>query len=380
MTAFAVVAGVIAGVALGAALAWLSLQQARRERERLQMQAGQLAEQQLRAASTDVVHKVEMSNAGLQQLVGEMRSQLDAYQARISALETERAAAQARLQQQVESLAGVGASMRQESQSLRQALATSTAVRGSWGEAVLKNLLVQCGLTEHTDFETQTSLGDSRLRPDVIVRLASGQALAIDAKASLSEFLAGLDCAEEAARKQHFDEFARVLRGRARELAGRDYAGKLEHSLPFVVMFVPGEGAFRAALDADPGLCAFGQTLATQVVLTSPATLFPMLALVAQDWQLSEATRNAQQLVQEVTEFGLRLVKLLEHWQNVGKSLDGAGKAYNQALASFNSRLLPQWRKLQDLQAGWGAPPEIKPVENIPQLQETAGARGEAAG
>ncbi|MGH9472247.1 MAG: DNA recombination protein RmuC [Terriglobales bacterium] len=379
MTGFAVVAAVIAGMGLGVLLTWLSVQRSQRERERLQAEARQLAEQQLRAVSTDAAHKVEMSNAGIEHLVTELRQQLDGYQTRITTLETERAGAQARLQQQVESLAGVGAAMRQESQALRQALTTSSSVRGNWGEMVLKNLLDQCGLNEHTDYDTQLNLPDSRLRPDVVVHLASGQSLAIDAKASLSEFLAGLECSDEAGRKQHFLSFAQVLRGRARELAGKDYAAKLEGSLPFVVMFVPGEGAFRAALDADPGLCTYGQTLAPQVVLTSPATLFPMLALVAQDWQLSEASRNAQQLVQEVTEFGQRLVKLLEHWHNVGKALDGAGKAYNQALASFNARLLPQWRKLQELQAGWQDPPEIKPTDNLPQLPETTGARAEAA-
>lgn len=329
------------------------------------------AQQELKLLGADTVHQVQTSQTGLQSKLEEMRLQLEGYQARITAFEKERAGAQAQLQMQIETVVGAGAAMGQEARTLREALSTSGGVRGAWGEATLKNILNACGLNEQIDYDLQVGLND-RMRPDAVLYLPTGRRLAIDAKASLASFQAGLEASDDARRQQCFAEFAQVLRRRAKELASKEYSRNLEHSLPCVVMFVPSEGAFRAALDADAELFLYGQSLQPTVLLASPSTLFPMILVVAHGWQQHKAGQQMQELLAEVAEFGSRLQTFLGHIQNVGKAVDQAGKAYNAALASFRTRLAPQAAKLEQLHAGWKELEELKPVENRPLLAEEA--------
>lgn len=314
------------------------------------------------------------SQAELLTRITAMQERVDAYQARIAEFEKDRAVADATVKSQLDAVARAGVAMEQEARTLRQALATSTGVRGKWGEQVLANILERCGLNQGVDYDLQATVaGDAGLlRPDAIVHLTSGLDLAVDAKASLSDFLTGLECSDEAGRRVAFERFARVLRGRARELAGKDYASSLKHSAPFVVMFVPSEAALRAALDADSGLLQFGQGLNPAIVLASPSTLFPVLALIAQGWRQHRAAERMGEILREVSDFGKRLQTFLEHLQAVGKGIEAAGASYNKALASYRSRLAPKAEKLQELQAGWADEPALKPVENRPLLADAA--------
>ncbi|MGH9519611.1 MAG: DNA recombination protein RmuC, partial [Terriglobales bacterium] len=172
---------------------------------------------------------------------------------------------------------------------------------------------------------------------------------------------------------------ARVLRGRAKDLAARDYCAGLENSAPFVVMFVPSEAALRAALDADADLLQYCQGLSPAIVLASPSTLFAVLALIAQGWRQHRATEKMGDILIEVGEFGKRLQVFLEHFQAVGKGIEAAGAAYNKALASYRSRLSPKAEKIQELQAGWAPEPALKPVEARPLLADAADASDRSA-
>lgn len=303
-----------------------------------------------------------------------MQAQLEGYKNKIDGFEKDRAAGDAALNLQLAGVARTGAAMEQEARALRQALATSTGIRGRWGEQVLANVLERCGLNPGVDYDLQETLsGESaRLRPDAVVHLASGLNLALDAKASLSDFLDGLEMQDDAGRLAAFARFARVLRGRAKDLAAKDYCAGLAHSAPFVVMFVPSEAALRAALDADADLLPYCQGLSPAIVLASPSTLFAVLALIAQGWRQQRAGAQMGEILQEVSEFGKRLQVFLEHLQGVGKALEAAGLAYNKALSSYRSRLSPKAEKIQELHAGWPPEPALKPVEARPLLADAA--------
>ncbi len=331
---------------------------------------------ELRVLGAETVGQVQAAQAGMQATLEsklqEMAGRVGELQAHLAKLEQERAAGQATLQQQVAAVASAGAAMGQEARGLRQVLANSGGVRGAWGERTIQNILEQCGLNEGRDFRMQVSMegGGDRLRPDAVVYVPpDGTELVIDAKASLADFLAGVDAPDEAARQRAFAGFAKVLRARARELAGKEYSRNLERSLPFVVMFVPSEGAFRAALDADAELFQYGQELNPKVLLASPSTLFPMVLVVAHGWQRHKAGEKMAELLREVKEFGDRVQTFFGHVQKIGKAVDDAGKAFNAAVASHRSRLAPQAAKLEHLHAGWNESAELKPVDNRPLLE-----------
>jgi len=366
------------GLVLGAAAVWLLARRDRSEIARqietkLESALPRVAETALRA-STEQLHRAAEGDLKLlgQDAAHEMKAmseKLAAYQERITAFEKERAASQAVIHKQLEAVVGAGAAMTQEARTLRAALATSSGVRGAWGESVLQNILNLCGLNEQIDYSLQMVLPGG-LRPDAIIYLPAGRTLAVDAKASLSAFLEGLEAASEQRRTECFADFAKVLRGRAKDLASKDYPAALDRSLPLVVMFVPSEGAFRAALDCDQAIFRYAQELKPPVVLASPTTLFPLLTVIAQGWQQHKAAQQMQELLAEVAELGTRMQTFLGHVQAVGKGLDQAGKAFNAAQASYRSRLAPQVGKLSDLRAGWDEMPELKPAEHPPLLTE----------
>ncbi|HEY7856643.1 MAG TPA: DNA recombination protein RmuC [Terriglobales bacterium] len=329
----------------------------------------------------DTVREVKSSQAGMEATLDAMRQKIDEYQKQIHTFETEGAATQARVAHQLEVVAAAGAAMTQESRTLREALTHSGSVRGRWGEqTVLKNILDACGLNENIDYHLQVTVtqGDARLRPDAVIHLANGRNLAVDAKASLAAFLEGLEDSDEKQRLASYARFAQVLRARAKDLASREYSRYLDDSLPCVVMFVPSEGAFRAAVDADPDLWRFAQTQSPAVLLASPSTLFPMISIVAHGWQQHRASQQMKSLLEEVSEFGKRLGTFYGHVQSIGKGLDSAGKAYNAALASHRARLAPRLERLQELNAGWEEPAELKALEHPPLLAEAAAAAGDA--
>ncbi|MGH9477354.1 MAG: DNA recombination protein RmuC [Terriglobales bacterium] len=371
MSGLAALVGILAGVAAGVALTWWIVHRTRQE---LQAQLAAVlpgvTEAILGQKTAELKQAGAETQADFRARMEEMRRQLEAYQTRITEFEKERAGAQAKIEQQLLQVAGAGAAMAQEARSLREALTTSSGVRGAWGESVLQNIFNTCGLNEQIDYDLQVVLPGG-LRPDAVLYLATGRKLVVDVKASLSDFLAGLEAADDAQRRACFSTFAKVLRERARELARKDYVASLERSLPFVAMFVPSESAFRAALDADPELFLYGQTLQPPVLLASPSTLFPLVATVAQGWQQFKAGQQMQKLLDEVAELGSRLLLFHKHLQGVGKAIDDAAKAFNSTAASYRSRLSPQLLRLQELNANWNPPLDLKNVETRPQLADS---------
>lgn len=327
----------------------------------------QLIEQQ-------TVTKVSETQAPMQAAVEAMRQQLEAYMRRFAELETERATAAARAEEQIARLAQAGQAMAAEAGTLKQALRGGGPVRGSWGEQTLANILEQCGLREGTDYCRQVAVPNGFI--DFVLEIPPGARLAIDCKAP--DFVPLSEAQDEASRRELALGFADNLGKTAADLAKRNYRERLERSIPYVVMFVPSEAAFRAALDAQPGL--FQEVARRGVVLASPTTIFPTIALLACTWSEHRAQKKAQELLEECKELGARLNKFLDHLGKVGRALDNAGKAYDAAVGSYQSRLAPQIRTIQALNNAFQVEAEPARLQGRPTLGLAAahGDGGEA--
>ncbi len=325
------------------------------------------------AAREQAVSQAGQSQAAMQTQVAEMRRQLEAHLARIAEVEKERAAAGARIEKQMAEVARAGEGMSSVARDLRQALAGSAAVRGEWGEQALRNILNAQGLRDGADYRCQVGL-EGGGKPDVILRLPSGPELIVDCKTPDFTPLAQAGQSGDAAQWQAAGAtFAAKLGDMAKELARRNYPAKLPGSVPCVVMFVPSEAAFRAAMDAQPEM--FRQAQQQGVVLASPTTVMPLMALISSAWVEYRGQQDATKLRQEVEELANRLGPFFKHFLTLGDSLEAAAKAYNQIIGSYQSRVEPKLRALAEMNSKFGELSQPKVVEAQPLALGAAGDR-----
>jgi DNA recombination protein RmuC len=254
--------------------------------------------------------------------------------------------------------------------------------RGRWGEVGLRNVVEWAGLGEHVDFTEQTSLeGDegARLRPDMVVHLPGNRFIPIDAKVPMNAYFDAIDPSlPDAERARRREMHASAVRGHMRTLVSRDYAR--ENSKAFgttaeiTVMFVPVESALVAALEADPAL--FNDALNAKVVITTPSTLLALLRTCALQWAQARLNDNARKIGDFARQLLERVGTFAEHLQKVGKGLDSASKGYNEAIASFNTRLLPAVRSTAEASAGVEQAPEELPAATVVVRQDVAALPG----
>tara|TARA_B100001750_G_scaffold44771_1_gene33020 strand:- start:175 stop:1314 length:1140 start_codon:yes stop_codon:yes gene_type:complete len=250
---------------------------------------------------------------------------------------------------------------------LTSALTSSSQTRGNWGEVTLRNLFDKAGLTEHVDFREQQSVEGGR--PDFVVRLPGGSALPIDSKATAKHFLeaAQLDSGEE--QDALLVKHAKALKGRIQDLSSKSYQDKIEGDFDHVVLFIPSEALASAAFSVDPGLMDYA--LSKRVLVATPVTMFGLLRTIALYWQQHTMAEGAQEIYEVTREMYKRTVTLVSHTQKVGAHLDKAGKAYNDVMRSYESRVLPQGRKLDELKVSETLPdslPEPDDVKNRPEV------------
>jgi DNA recombination protein RmuC len=278
------------------------------------------------------------------QLVQPVREALASVQKEVNELERSRRQDYGALRSSVQSLAQTSDQMRAETSRLATAL-RSPEVRGAWGQMQLRNVLETAGMLAHCDFEEEVhTVNDGRAyRPDVVVRLPAGRRIVVDAKAPLKALLDAVDATEEE-RPALLAEYARHVREHVKQLSSKSYWDQLEGSPEYVVMFLPGEGFFRTAVEADPSLLGSGGD--DRVILASPMMLIALLRTVAGIWneeKVAESARQVNRLGQELYE---RLTTMTEHLVALGKRLDGAVQAYNQSVGSLERRVLPKAREL----------------------------------
>jgi DNA recombination protein RmuC len=305
------------------------------------------------------------------ELVGPLKEQLEKMGGQVLELEKGRAQAYGALNQQLRGVAEANSQLREQTERLVGALRTSS-VRGRWGEIQLKRVVELAGMLAHCDFVEQTEVvGEAgRLRPDLVVQLPGGKQVVVDSKAPLEAYLDAHEVKDEATRKLKLDEHAAHIRRHMRALSEKGYAAQFASAPEFVVMFLPGEAFFSAALERDPELIEFGAQ--QNVIPASPTTLIALLRAVAYGWrqeQVAEHARTIQRLGRDLHD---RIRTVAGHLQSLGSQLGKSVDAYNKAVGSLESRVLPGARKLRDLGAGGASEevPQLEPVENLVRQME----------
>jgi DNA recombination protein RmuC len=261
-------------------------------------------------------------------------------------LEQGRVAYQGQLHQQVLDMRSSTEHLRRETQALSTAL-RRPQVRGRWGELHLRRAVELAGLVEHCDFSEQVRLDDGALRPDLVVHLAGGRSVVVDAKVPLDAYLDATGADDDDVRAGHLQRHARQLRQHVDQLSQKAYWRALEHSPEFVVLFVPAESFLAAALDADPSLLEHAAT--RDVVVATPTTLIALLRTVSHGWRHEALSARADEVHRLGRELHARLSTFGGHLDVLGRSLNAAVGHYNSAVGSLESRVLVQARRFDDL-------------------------------
>jgi DNA recombination protein RmuC len=282
-------------------------------------------------------------------VVGPVAEKLGRMENEIARLERERRQAQGELSQMVRQLGeGVG-TLRQEAGNLVTAL-KRPSTRGAWGEIQLRNVVEMAGMVSHCDFVEQSTIqtGEGTLRPDMLVRLPGGKLVVVDSKVPLDAYLSSIEAGEESERELHSIRHARQTRDHIAKLAAKGYQSQFDSTPEFVVMFVPSDGIYQAALAQDPALIEYG--VQQQVLMATPTTLIGLLWAVHYGWRQELIAESAREIAESARELHSRLGRFVEPFAKAGRQLSSAVSAYNDAVGSFDSRVIPQVRKIE--QAG----------------------------
>jgi len=310
---------------------------------------------------------LEKREEAIDALVRPMRESLEKVDAKINDLEKARSGAYEALTTQVRSLAETQNYLRSETSNLVRAL-RSPIVRGRWGEIQLRRVVELAGMIDHCDFVEQTTVQteEGRLRPDMIVRLPAGRDIVVDAKASLNAYLESLEASDDASRIERLQQHAVQLRTHIDQLSRKSYGEQFKTAPEFVVLFIPGEVFFSAALERDPSLIEY--SVGKNVMLASPTVLIPLLRAVYYGWKEEKLALNAREVCQLGGELYKRFADLSSHFAKLGKSLNSSIEAYNGAVGSVESRVLVSARKFKDL----GVAPLGMEIELLPQVEQIA--------
>ena len=311
--------------------------------------------------------ELEKRQQAIDELVSPIRKSLEQVDAKIQAVEKAREGAYAGLQEQVRNLLESQLRLQSETNNLVFALKTPN-VRGRWGEVQLERTVEFAGMTENVDFVQQASVeGESgRLRPDLIVRLPGKKHIVVDAKAPLAAYLEALEADDGGRRLELLKRHARQIRDHIKALGTKQYWRQFDPSPEFVVIFLPGEAFFSAALEQDPDLIQYGSS--ENVLLATPTTLIALLKAAAYGWRQEAITEEAKGISALGRELYERITIQAEHFGDVGKSLKRAVDSYNKSIRSMESRVLVTARKFEHLaeDSKKKLPETMEQIEEIP--------------
>jgi DNA recombination protein RmuC len=311
---------------------------------------------------------LEQRQKSMTELVKPINETLAKVGTQITELEKARVDAYAEIRTQFSALGVTQKELRDETGRLVRAL-RAPSVRGRWGELQLKRVVEIAGMLDHCDFEEQSSVDtdDGRLRPDMIVRLPGGKNVVVDAKAPLEAYLNALEAPDEETRREFLIGHARQIRDHMAKLGQKSYWDQFQPAPEFVVLFLPGEMFFSAALEQNTQLIEEG--IGLRVVPASPTTLIALLRSVAYGWRQERVTENAHRISELGRELYERLCAFGDHMAKVGRGLDGAVRSYNRAVGSLETRVMVTGRRFAELGAvsSPDAMAELEPVEQQPR-------------
>jgi len=306
--------------------------------------------------------------AELRGLVEPMRDSLGRVAGQIDLLERERREAQGQLGEMLRTVNEGLSGLRTETGNLVGAL-RRPQTRGAWGEIQLRNVIEMAGMVSHCDFVEQVTIegggGEGRLRPDVLIRLPGGKLVVVDAKVPLDAYLSAMEATGEEERGVQLARHARQTRDHITKLASKSYQSSLESSPELVVMFVPSEGIYHAALSEDPGLIEYG--VEQKVLLATPTTLIALLRAIHYGWKQEQIEASARDIADAARELHKRIARFVEPFARLGRQLGSAVGAYNEAVGSFEARVAPQLRRIDEAGAGSGRDHELAGIEEAPR-------------
>jgi len=323
---------------------------------------------------------LEKRQQAVDQLVKPIRESLEKVDGKLGEIEKARVGAYAELSTQVKGLVETHLPMlRNETANLVRALRQPT-VRGRWGEIQLKRVVEMAGMLDHCDFKEQENrtTEDGRLRPDLVIKLPGGKQIVVDAKAVISAYLEASEAQDENVQRAKLADHARLVREHMAALGRKAYWDQFDPTPELVIMFLPGEMFFSAALQQDPALIEFG--VSEKVIPATPTTLIALLRAVAYGWRQEALAKNAQEVADLGRELFERISILAGHWGDLGNRLDKAVEAYNKSTATLEARVLVSARRLRDLKA---APEDaelelLEPIERTARLLQAPGLSSES--
>ena len=306
-----------------------------------------LVSERFETHKTSADEDLKKRQTAIETLVKPIGEDLAKFERKIGEIEKARERAYSAVTEQVKNLAQGQTDLRSETSRLVQALRQPKA-RGRWGEHQLRNVLEMAGMTEHVDFVEQKAVDgeDGRLRPDVIVRLPGGKSIIVDAKTPLEGYLAAVEADNEEDRERHMATHANHMRGHIRDLASKEYWKELPVTPDFVVMFIPGEAFYAAAIESDHTL--FEQAFDKKILICSPTIFIALVKAIAYGWQQQKLAENMQAVANDARDLYRRIGKFGAHMGGLGRSLPQAVERYNEGVGSLEGRVLPAARKFKE--------------------------------
>src|SRR5438552_2733374 len=325
----------------------------------------EIAKGELEKAQLSVKGDLAQRQEAIKTLVEPLKQQLETYQQRLQQSETAQASTLGKVKEQLENLAQSNQTLAQETQQFRIVLKSSQA-RGRWGEETLRRVVEAAGMSAHCDFTEQTQSDDKK--PDLIVRLPGDRFIIVDAKVPELDFLTALDSADTTKRAEALGAHAAKLKATVKALADREYPREFPNALDHVVLFVPAESLFSAALEGDHDLIIWAA--ARRILLATPASLIALLRSVSVCWQQYAQTENTRAIAEAAQDLYARVATFTDHFENIRDGLEKAGEAFNKSVGSYERMVRPAGEKIQKLRAGVGEKElaDVQPVHTTLRL------------